>query len=171
MRSLRIRSPAPGLLPPQKMEEATARVLVVDDVPEICQIFRDVRMRIRSPRVQLVTEINSQRALERLRAESFDLVVSDYRMREVDGVEVLKEARARNPSGYRVLMTGYNEIPTTMSRIRDARIDGYIQKPLRGQELLLFLLGFLNHEESHVEEYRAHAREIEEAARRAEADP
>lgn len=167
MRSLSIR-PAPGLVPPVKSQEPPARILVVDDVPEICQIFRDLRSRIREPGLQLLTEVNSQRAHDLLARERFDVVVSDYRMREVDGVEVLKAARATNPAGYRVLMTGYNEIPTTLERVREAGVDAYVQKPLRAQELLLLLLGFLHRDPRHVEECRAHAREIEALAQVAE---
>lgn len=163
MRSLRIR-PAQTLAPPQAPAEARSRVLVVDDVPEIGQIFRDLRLRIRTPRLELVTEVNSERAVDLLRRESFDLVVSDFRMREVDGVEVLKAAFERNPEGYRVLMTGYNEVPTSIERIREAKIDAYVEKPLHGQELLLLLIGFLNREAEHVESHRAHAREIETVA-------
>lgn len=142
--------------------EAPQRILVVDDLPEICMIFRDIHRRFRHLKVDLVTETNSQRALELAQQERFDVVVSDFRMKQVDGIEILKAANQANPKGYRVLMTGYNEIPTSVARIREACVDAYVQKPLHAQELLLLLLGLVKHDESLITENRAHARELEQ---------
>lgn len=157
------------LRPPQMPSPASAptpvvRVLVVDDLPEICTIFKEVHRRLRAVRVELVTETNSQRALDLIEASAFDLVVSDFRMRQVDGIEVLCRAHAKNPAGHRILMTGYNEIPTTLARIKDASVDAYVQKPLSAHDLLLMLLGFVQRDESLIQEHRAHAREIEAQA-------
>lgn len=161
METLRIRD-APA--PVQAAQPAPQRILVVDDLPEICTIFKDLSRRMRTTKVELVTETNSQRALDLLQHQAFDLVVSDFRMREVDGIEVLRSAYAENPAGYRVLMTGYNDIPTSVQRIRDAHVDAYLQKPLHTQELLLMLLGFLRHDEALLLECRQHARDIEAQA-------
>ena len=139
-------------------------VLVVDDLPEICAFFRDIRRRIRTVEVDLETETNSQRAIERLRAKRFDLVVSDFRMREAHGIDVLRAAREANPVGHRILMTGYNEVPAPLEHIRDAGVDAYIQKPLNTQDMLLMLLGFLRDDARSIAEFREHARELERAA-------
>ena len=143
-------------------------VLVVDDLPEICAFFRDVRRRIRGVDVAMETETNSQRAIERLQTEAFDLVVSDFRMREANGIDVLRAARRRNPGGHRVLMTGYNEVPAPMDHIQEAEVDAYIQKPLEAQELLLILLSFLHGDARSIGELREHARELERVARHEE---
>ena len=140
------------------------RMLVVDDLPEICAFFRDVRRRIRTVDVDLVTETNSQRAIDLLGEARFDLVVSDFRMREAHGIDVLRTARRANPTGYRVLMTGYNEVPAPMAHIRDAAVDAYIQKPLDTQDLILTLLSFLRGDASSIGEFREHARELERVA-------
>ncbi|HWH08602.1 MAG TPA: response regulator [Candidatus Thermoplasmatota archaeon] len=153
---------------PSAPRSRAVRVLVVDDLPEICAFFRDVRRRIRSMDVHLETETNSQRAIERIQAEPFDIVVSDFRMREAHGIDVLRAARQANPDGHRILMTGYNEIPAPMDHIQDAHVDAYIQKPLETQELLLVLLSFLRADQRSIEEFREHAREMERVARQEE---
>ncbi|MEA3200023.1 MAG: hypothetical protein QOE90_1451 [Thermoplasmata archaeon] len=142
----------------------TARVLVVDDVPEILDLFKGLMRRVRVMPVQLVTEVNSQRAKELAASEPFDLVISDFRMRQVDGVEVLLAACGRNPSGRRVLMTGYNEVPTGIHRIQAARIDAYVQKPLRSQEVLQLVLDMLQGSAAALDDSRARAREMESSA-------
>ncbi|HET6403666.1 MAG TPA: response regulator [Candidatus Thermoplasmatota archaeon] len=142
-------------------EPPAKRILVVDDIPEIGDLFRGIHRRLRSPACAFFSEVNSARALELVRSTPFDLVISDYRMREVDGIEVLRAARECNPSGHRVLMTGYNEIPTTMQRIRAADIDAYIQKPLKAQDILVMIIDMLNENRDAIAAYRAEAREIE----------
>lgn len=148
------------------MTAANLRILVVDDVPEILDLFKGLVRRMRAVNVQLVTEVNSARAKEMASREPFDLVLSDFRMRQVDGVEVLQAAHDMNPRGRRVLMTGYNEVPTEIARIQRAEIDAYIQKPLKSQELLQLMLDFLQGNQEAIQACQAHARDLEESALR-----
>ncbi|HVL87145.1 MAG TPA: response regulator [Candidatus Thermoplasmatota archaeon] len=135
-------------------------VLVVDDLPEICAYFQSVLRRLRRFDLQSVTEINSARALDLLRTRPFDLVISDFRMREVDGLEVLAVAAAHG-SGLRVLMTGYNELPATVERFQAARIDAILQKPPRTSEVVELLNGLLSFDEASLRSWRTKAREAE----------
>ena len=156
--------PAQGNLPQRPVRE----VLVVDDLPEITDFFRGLMRRLRDFEVHLATETDSQKALQLVRDRPFDLVVSDFRMRQVDGVEVLRAARERNPQGRRVLMTGYNEIPAPVDRIREASVDAYLQKPLKSQDLLLLIFDFLHENPQSLESCRRHARDLEHMAEREE---
>lgn len=142
-------------------EKRSREVLVVDDLPEIGDFFRALMRRMREFDIKLTTEANSERALELVRANRYDLIISDFRMRQVDGIEVLTAARQQNADGLRVLMTGYNEIPTSMERIKEARIDAYVQKPLRSQDILLLIFDFLNGNRSAIDACRQEARELE----------
>lgn len=130
-------------------------------MPEICEFFVALMRRLKGFDITLTTETDSAKALELVRGAPFDLIVSDFRMRHVDGVEVLSAARAANPRGHRVLMTGYNEIPTSIERIREAGVDAYVQKPLKSQDLLLLLLDFLSANDESIERWRENARELE----------
>ena len=144
------------------VEKRLAReVLVVDDLPEIGDFFRALMRRMHEFDIHLTTEANSEKALDLVNKNGYDLIISDFRMRQVDGIEVLTAARGHNPDGLRVLMTGYNEIPTSMDRIRQARIDAYVQKPLRSQDILLLIFDFLNGNRSAIDACRREARELE----------
>jgi DNA-binding NtrC family response regulator len=145
-----------------------ASVLVVDDLPEICGFFRGLVRQLKGLDVDLVTETNPARALALLDERRFDLVVSDFRMTEHDGADVLTRAHATNPTGIRVLMTGYNEVPTPLSRLRTARVDAYLQKPLRTQDLLLLILHLVQRDASTLDACRRNARELESLAQREE---
>ena len=164
----------PDVTPPVPAQSSASRgklreVLVVDDLPEIGDFFKALIRRLREFDIHLTTEVNSARALEMVRERPFDLVVSDFRMRQVDGIEVLRAAYEKNPKGLRILMTGYNEIPTSVERIRDARVDAYIQKPLKSQDLLLLIFDFLNGNKEAIESSRRYAREMETMGAREEA--
>jgi response regulator RpfG family c-di-GMP phosphodiesterase len=140
------------------------RILVVDDVPEILDLFKGLVRRIRTVPVELVTEVNSARAKAIAEREPFDLVLSDFRMRQVDGVEVLQAAHATNPGGRRILMTGYNEVPTEIARIQTAHIDAYVQKPLKSADVLQLMLDFLQGNQEAIDACQARARELEAVA-------
>lgn len=158
-------APSPSTRP----EVAPLRALVVDDIVEICNMYRAVFRRVRGAGdVELVIETDPQAAIAQIRAKAFDLVVSDFRMKGADGIDVLAAARATNPNGRRVLMTGYNEIPTGIDRIRTARIDAYLQKPLKTQDLLIMMNDLLNNDAGAVASYRAQAEELEAVAMREE---
>lgn len=143
-------------------------VLVVDDLPEIGDFFRALMRRVKDFDIEITTEVKSQRALELVERTPFDLIISDFRMQQVDGIEVLTAARKRNPDGLRVLMTGYNEIPTSMDRIRGAKIDAYVQKPLRSHDVLLLIFDLLAGNQAALETCRAAARELEVVGSREE---
>lgn len=148
--------------------KAALRALVVDDIPEICDLYRALFRRIRGIDVDLTVETDPSEAIRRVGEASYDLVISDFRMKHADGVDVLTAARAANPRGRRILMTGYNEIPTTIERIREARIDAYVQKPLNAQDLLLMMTDVLTGDEDRLAKYREEAHEMEEIALREE---
>lgn len=141
--------------------ERRREILVVDDLAEIGDFFRALMRRMKEFDIHLTTETDSERALDLVRANQYDLIISDFRMRQVDGVEVLSGARRAHPDGLRVLMTGYNEIPTSMERIRQAGIDAYVQKPLRSQDILLLIFDFLNRNAEALDVHRREARDLE----------
>jgi DNA-binding NtrC family response regulator len=75
-------------------------------------------------------------ALQRLLGENqFDLVVTDLKMKKVDGLEVLKAAKATNPLTEVVVITAYGTISTAVQAIREGAYD-YVTKPFRHQEIV-----------------------------------
>lgn len=114
-------------------------ILIVDDVPEILDFFSRVARMDRTRTVEVTTTSDPAAAVELLAHKTFDVVISDFRMPHVNGLEVLIAARRANPKGRRVLMTGYNEIPATQGEIDAAAVQARLHKPLRATFLLEFL--------------------------------
>ncbi len=78
---------------------------------------------------------SGEEAIQRLGNNVYDLVVTDLKMKKVDGLEVLKAVKAANSSTEVVLITAYGTISTAVQAIRDGAYD-YVTKPFRHQEIL-----------------------------------
>ena len=78
---------------------------------------------------------SGEEAIQRLGNNVYDLVVTDLKMKKVDGLEVLKAVKNVNSSTEVVLITAYGTISTAVQAIRDGAYD-YVTKPFRHQEIL-----------------------------------
>src|SRR5581483_198228 len=95
----------------------------------------------------LTTFADPREALRAIEERPFDLVITDFRMPHLNGLQLLLAAQRRNPKGRRVLMTGYNEIPVGVEELREACIDAYLEKPLETQDMLVLLWAFATGED------------------------
>jgi DNA-binding NtrC family response regulator len=73
-------------------------------------------------------------ALERIEAKQFDVVVTDIRMDEVDGIEVLEKVLARWPETRVIMITGYATVEVAREAMAKGAFD-FIAKPFKPQEL------------------------------------
>lgn len=109
-------------------------VLVVDDVPAICETVRTLLGRSSRRDILVETETSAVRAIALARSRDFDLVISDRMMPDGLGDDVLRAARDRNPRTVAVLMSGYaGETPPPDCA------DLYLSKPLSAPDFLLQL--------------------------------
>lgn len=112
-------------------------ILVVDDDPEFCRTLKDI-LTLRGYRVE--TENEPRNVLGRLDSDYRLAVVLDLKLGEVNGVDVLKEIRAKYPGKPVVLVTGYKqEMVESIERAR--RIGAYtcLYKPFETEELFRVL--------------------------------
>lgn len=111
-------------------------LLFVDDEPSILSALRRL---CRPQGYRILTAESGAAALEVLENETVDLVVSDMRMPQMDGAQLLEAVRRRWPTIVRVLLTGYADIGSTIAAINQGEIHRYIAKPWDDNELLLCL--------------------------------
>ena len=107
------------------------RILIVEDDRPQADAIAEVLDRVGHASV-VVTE--PRRALDLLGSDSFDLVVTDLVMHEVDGMEVLRRAKQTDPRVEVIMVTGHGTIETAVQAIREGASD-YITKPLNVAEL------------------------------------
>src|SRR4051812_14009243 len=105
-------------------ERARESILVVDDEPFALDFL------VRSFRAyRTVSAPSGKAALDLLRAQRFDLVVSDYRMPEMDGLELLRRCREELPNVRRVLLTAYADLPEIVRAHADGVVQQVLHKP------------------------------------------
>jgi two-component system, NtrC family, response regulator PilR len=107
------------------------RVLVVDDE----QSMRDLlAIMLRQAGYEVTVADGGETAVEALKAESFDLVVTDLRMRKVDGLAVLRAAKEHAPRTVVLVVTAYASTETAVEAMKLGAYD-YVTKPFKLDEL------------------------------------
>ena len=109
------------------------RVLVVDDDPASCEAVAEG---LRAEGFDVATAFGGTAALDRVRERAFDIVLSDVRMRDLDGLTLLKTLRRETPDVCVILMTAFANVEAALIAIREGAYD-YVSKPLRLDELIL----------------------------------
>jgi DNA-binding NtrC family response regulator len=107
------------------------RILVIDDEPRMAEILGMV---LRNAGYDVRFETDAETALGAHEADPFDLVLTDLRMPDVSGLEVLERARKIQPEAPVVLITAHGTIKTAIEALRRGAFD-YVQKPFDNDEL------------------------------------
>ncbi len=108
------------------------RILVVDDEPTQLDLVAGF---LRKQGFDVVAATSGRDAVARFKQEPFDLVLTDQRMPDLSGLDVLRAVRASSPETAVVIMTAYGTIETAVSAVKAGAAD-YLAKPLNLDELL-----------------------------------
>jgi signal transduction histidine kinase/CheY-like chemotaxis protein len=112
-----------------KAEQVT--ILVVDDEEIMLKLACDA---LRSQGHRVSGASGAHEALDKLRQEKFDFILTDIKMPEMDGMELIQAAHQINPSLGAIFMTGYASLDTAKRAIQEGAYD-YILKPFDLQEI------------------------------------
>ena len=111
------------------------KLLVVEDDPDMLALLQE-HLQGEGYRVTALT--SGREALARLRSEIFDVVITDLRMPDVDGMEVLRACREIQPEARVILVTAFGTVETAIRAIREGAFD-YTTKPFRLEEISLLV--------------------------------
>ncbi len=118
--------PAASCRPP-----AASRILVVDDERSMREMLGIL---LRRDGHDLTIAESGTEAIELLRRQSFDLVVSDVKMPDVSGVEVIRAAREVNPGIIAILITAFGS-RELIAEVGELGVDDYVEKPFNVEVL------------------------------------
>lgn len=113
-------------------EERKGKILVVDDEEKICLSLKAL-LGIKGYAVE--TSQKGDSALEMLKRGGYDLLLSDIKMPQFDGLKLLKKAKSFDPNLMVILITGYGSLESAKAAINQGAFD-YLTKPIESQELL-----------------------------------
>lgn len=109
------------------------KVLMVDDETNLLSSYR----RLLNESFDLVTAESGEKALELIeRAGPFAVVVSDYKMPKMNGVELLKQVRMVAPDTVRMMLTGQGDLNIAIEAINQGSIFRFLVKPCPHEELV-----------------------------------
>ena len=124
-------APAAAESPIETTAGGKARILFVDDEERIVTALRSI-FRVN---YHVFTATNGPEALEIVRKFEPHVVVSDQRMPEMLGVELLRRVKGMAPNTVRMLLTGYSDLAAIVGSINEGEVFRFISKPWDNQEI------------------------------------
>jgi DNA-binding NtrC family response regulator len=126
------------------------KLLIVDDEKEI---LRSLTLTF-TENHEVFTASSGAEALEIIKQQDIALIITDQRMPQMTGVELLEKVIQINPRIIRIILTGYTDTPALIQAINQGRIYQYITKPWERQELQLIVQRALETYELEIENRR-----------------
>jgi len=108
-----------------------ANVLVVDDERTVCKSCKKILTR---EGYNVDVALSGEEALNKVKANGFDVVITDWKMPEIDGLELARRIKKENPNITVILITGYPSLETSIEAIRSG-VSDYVPKPFTPEEL------------------------------------
>jgi response regulator RpfG family c-di-GMP phosphodiesterase len=106
-------------------------LLVVDDEPDVCDSVHDLLRR----EFKVLKARSAAEGCELMQDNEVHIIMTDQRMPQITGVELLSKVRARNPQAIRMLFTGYADLESVIAAINQGHIFQFLKKPWQPEEL------------------------------------
>lgn len=119
-----------------------SKVLFVDDEPSMTDALR---RSLRGEPYDILTAQSAADALEIIRTEQVDVVVSDERMPLTSGSELLAAVREESPDTVRIILTGHASLESAIRAINAGEVYRFLTKPCRELDLALTIRQALEH--------------------------
>jgi len=107
------------------------RIMVIDDEKIVCDM---TKMTLQQEGYDVETFLNAAPALERLKEQKFDVVITDYKMKGIDGMEVLKTVKSLYPDTKVIMITAFANLDAAIEALR-SDVHDFFPKPVKIKEL------------------------------------
>lgn len=111
---------------------STSRILIVDDEENILSSLE--RLFHKEP-YEILTATSGEEGLRILEDYQIDLIISDLKMPQMNGIEFLKRAKEKNPLPLRIMLTGHADLKSVIEAIDKGEIYRFLLKPWDDEEL------------------------------------
>lgn len=109
-------------------------IVIVDDEPDLLDLLKLILTE--KTDYTVLTTTDPKEALEWCRVHQADVFISDLRMPELEGIELLKIIKEIDPNLPFIIMTAYGTIESAVEAMRQGAFD-YITKPFRKEQILM----------------------------------
>ncbi|MGO9612599.1 MAG: response regulator [Dissulfurispiraceae bacterium] len=107
------------------------KIMVIDDEKIVVDM---AKMALEHDGYFVETFLNGESALARLKEEAFDVVVTDFKMKGIDGMEVLRTVKEQYPKTKVIMITAFANLDTAIEALRGDVFD-FFPKPVKIKEL------------------------------------
>ncbi|MEJ2005357.1 MAG: sigma-54 dependent transcriptional regulator [Cyclobacteriaceae bacterium] len=118
----------------------SVKITIIDDDRDICQLL--VRF-LEKHAFKATSFQTGEKALEFIRNTSQDILLIDYRLPDISGIDLLRKIKILNPHASVIIITGYSDVRTAVDALRHGAYD-YVVKPLYPDEILATIKNALN---------------------------
>jgi len=106
-------------------------LLVVDDEPDVCDSVHDLLRR----EFRVLKARSAAEGFELMQNNEVHIIMTDQRMPQVSGVELLSKIRRGHPRAVRMLFTGYADLESVIAAINQGHVFQFVKKPWRPEDL------------------------------------
>ena len=128
------KSGKPDLQEVEKPRKAAYKILFVDDEENVLKTMRRI---FRQENYTILTAPSGPEALDLLQKEPVHVVVSDHRMPEMTGADLLRKIKDLYPQTIRIMLTGYADVNAIMGAVNEGAVYKFITKPWNDEDLRL----------------------------------
>jgi len=121
-----------------------SKILLIEDDISFCKLLEKFLIK---KAYDVTVAFSAEEARLAMKKESFDLILTDLRLPDSDGIGLMSEFKTSNPEIPVVLMTGYSDVNTAVKAIKNGAAD-YISKPFNPDEVLLVITNALKNSEA-----------------------
>jgi DNA-binding NtrC family response regulator len=107
------------------------RIMVIDDEKIVGEM---AKLSLEQDGYHVETFVNAEPALARLEQERFDVIVTDYKMKGIDGMEVLRSVKRRHPDVKVIMITAFANLDTAIEALR-GDVHDFFPKPVKLKDL------------------------------------
>jgi len=106
-------------------------LLIVDDEPNVCDSVHDLLRR----EFRVLKAHSAEEGYRLMQEEEVHIIMSDQRMPQITGVELLTRVKSRYPQAIRMLFTGFADIESIIAAINQGHVFRFLKKPWQPEEL------------------------------------
>lgn len=113
------------------MSTKVPRIMVIDDEKIVCDM---AKLSLEQEGYTVETFLSAEPALKRLQEVRFDVVVTDYKMKNIDGLEVLRNVKSLYPDTEVIIITAFANLDAAIEALRGDAFD-FFPKPVKIKDL------------------------------------
>ncbi len=107
------------------------KVIVIDDEKIVGQM---IKAAMEPDRYEVEAFLNAEPAFARLKEEKFDVVITDLKMKGIDGMEVLRRLKTSYPEIKVIMITAFASLDSAVEAMK-SKVDGFFAKPVKIKDL------------------------------------